>query len=280
MVMSARYCFDNGEIVKLEDVVISPYDLGFLRGFAVFDVMRAHGGKLVFGRNHFARFVQSAHTLGMAVPMLMAEFEQIAEALLRKNEMSDVVIRMVLTGGVAADAMTFQVGSERLMILIEPLQLPPETVYVKGAKVATVDYQRELPEVKHANYMEAIMVQSRKVETGSLELLYVKNDIITEASTSNIFIVKNGVVITPREGILMGITRKFVIEVAQNAQIEVEQREVSKDELLDADEVFLTATNKAVVPVVKIDKQQIANGRPGEITKKLMTLFENFVKMQ
>ena len=143
-------------------------------------------------------------------------------------------------------------------------------------------------EAKHLNYLPAVVYVKKAKEVGATEAIYINPDtkgkclvllanlffpVVYEGTVSNIFIVKNGVLITPENGVLLGITRKHVIQIAKE-KFTVEQREVKLEELLQADEVFLTAANKRIMPVVKVDDHQIGNGKPGDRTKQLMKMFD------
>lgn len=271
----------NGKIVDLKKAMINPYDLGILRGYGVFDVMRTINGKPFLLEKHYKRLKNSAEKLKLEVPFSEKDFRKIVEKLIQLNNFlnKDATIRTVLTGGVSPSA--FLIQKPTCYILIERFAALPKEIFKKGAKVITIEYERYLPEAKITNYLEPIRHQAVKEKNGALEIIYVKNGKALEASTSNLFIIKNKSknkkIITPKNNILKGITRGLVINLASE-KFHVEERELLEKELRNADEVFLTATNKDIVPVVNIDGKKIGNGKPGEITKNLIAMFDEFLK--
>ncbi len=270
------YSYFNGTIVPLKNVSVDPYDLGFLRGYGVFDFMRTANGKPFLIREHFIRLECSAKSLGLKLPFGESEYEKIIDRLLKLNGFKESTVRTVVTGGISSDA--FSIGKETILVLVEKFKPLPRAVYRKGAKVITLDYRRLNPRVKVTNYIEAIRNQSRKRKAGALEIIYVHKGKVFESSTSNVFIVKKKQVITPKEGVLFGITRYAVMKLAKKNGLGIAERSVSEKELYSADEVFLTATNKGVVPVISVDGEKIGNGKPGEVTKLLMKLLDDFMR--
>lgn len=269
-------CYFNGKICDLKDVKIGPYDIGLLRGYGVFDVMRAANGKPFLLEEHWKRLVNSAKELNLKIPANKKEFEDIIKKLLKLNGFKQSTIRTVLTGGESCDTFT-PCGKENFFILVEKFQSLPAEVFVSGAWVMTLEFERHLPIAKITNYVEAIRNHRRKMKNKCLEIIYVKNGQALEASSSNFFIFKKGILITPKNKILFGTTRNLVIKLAKE-KFKVEERNVSEKELRGADEVFLTATNKDVVPVVKIDGKKAGNGKVGKNTKIIMELFREYYK--
>jgi branched-chain amino acid aminotransferase len=271
-----KYCYYNGKYTMTDKVQISPYDLGVLRGYGVFDVMCTKNSKPFFLRDHWKRLQNSAQELQLKIPVTEKEFEKIIIALIKKNGHKESGIRTVLTGGISPDA--FSIGQETFYILIEKFNPLPKKIFEKGAKIMTLEYRRHHPHAKITNYVMAIKNLKKKKQVGALEILYTKNGQALEASTSNIFLVKKGKIITPVDDILYGITRKVAIEVAQKAGYEVIERKVKTEEIFSADELFLSASNKDIVPVVKVDGKNIGDGKPGNITKKIMAAFQKFCR--
>ncbi len=270
-----NHCYWNGKITTVDKIKIDPYDIGILRGYGVFDVMCANGEKPFLSKEHFERFRNSAKELELKVPFSFSEYEGILKNLLKLHGHKKSTIRTVLTGGVSENG--FSVGKQTCYILIERFYNLPEEIYTKGAKLITHEFSRNLPKCKITNYVEAIKLQDKKNKQKALEILFVKNGLVLEASTSNIFMVKDGKIITPKDGILHGITRNLVLKLAKK-KYPVEEREVSIDELKKADEIFLTATNKFVVPIVKVDSWKVGNGKIGKITQEMLEEFAEFEK--
>jgi branched-chain amino acid aminotransferase len=272
-----KYCYHNERITSIDKIKISPYDLGLLRGYAVFDVMCTENGKPFLPDEHWKRLKNSAKELGLKIPIRKEKFELIVKKLLKINGFPKSTIRTFLSGGISRDGSTPE-GKENLFILIEPFHKLKKEIYKKGIKLITVEFTRFFPKAKTANYICALKNHSEKVRQKAFEILFVKNGAVFEASTSNFFIVKGEKIITPKEEILHGITRDLLLKLAAAEKMPVEERDILLDEVFSADEAFITATNKKVVPVVKIDNKIIGKGKVGEIAKRLMKILEDFAE--
>lgn len=268
----------TGKVVPANKPVLLIDDIGFLRGYGVFDFMRTYNGKIFRYRDHYQRFANSAKLLDLKVPLDEKELEQIIYKLIKKNNLVDSSVRVVLTGGQAIDGILFDPKKPTLAVLIEDIYTLPAKLYQTGAKLITFDYERLIPEAKNLNYIWAVKLQSEKKKKGAIEILYTSKGEVLECSTSNFFIVKKGKLITPKTGVLSGLTRRTVIELAKKLKLEVIERPLKVSELKTADEAFITATNKSVLPIVKIDLQKIGAGVPGPITKALLAKFDGLVK--
>lgn len=271
------YCYSDGKIKKIDQAKLPVTDLAILRGFAVFDFFRIYNQKPFHLKDHFDRFVKSARVLGLSVPMSVTTLEKIVKELLKKNKLNDASIKIVLTGGETGDGISLQPKASKIFVLMDKQHHSPEKYFIKGAKLITYNHQRVIPQTKNSSYIPAVMLQAKKKKAGAVEILYVDNGLVLECATSNIFLVKNKVLITPKVNILGGITRKIVISLAKKQKIKVEERKVLVEELLTADEVFITATNKLVCPIVKIDQTKISQGKVGEITIKLLESYKNLI---
>lgn len=273
-----NYSYFNGKIIALKNVKISPYDIGLLRGYGVFDVMCTQNGKPFLLDQHWQRLKNSARELNLKIPLAKNKYEKILAKLLKRNGFKKSTIRTILTGGFSNNGFSYQPGRETFLILIEKFQPLPPAIYQKGAKVVTQSFTRYCPQAKITNYVEAIRRQDEQEIHGALEIVYLAGRQVLEASTSNIFMVKNNKVITAQDNILIGMTRNLVIKLANKNKYQVEERNFSVKELLAADEVFLTATNKDIAPIVKIDHKKIGTGQVGKTTQLLMKAFNDFVK--
>lgn len=249
-------------------------DICIIRGYGCFDFLRAYNGKPFLFKDHYKRFKNSAKVLDLKVPLDEKKVHDIIIKLLKKNGLKNAHIRMVITGGQSPDAITSV--KPNFYILMDKLIDLPQNLFEKGAKLITHDYKRLFPEAKTTTYMSAVRLQKEKKKKGAIEILYTNGGKIYEASTSNIFIIKKGKIYTPKNGVLNGITRKTTIKIAKTHK--VIEKDISVKELFAADEVFLTATNKKVLPIVEIDGKKISNGKPGEITKELLSNLEEYIK--
>jgi branched-chain amino acid aminotransferase len=271
-----KIIFQNGQYLPLKKARILPYDLGFLRGYGVFDFMVTANGKPFMPDDHWKRLELSAKELGLFIPVKKEDYHKIMSKLLKLNKGKEYVIRTVLSGGLSPDGFTPS-GKETFLILIEKRKRLPSNLYEKGASIITLEHQRDCPQAKINNYVVAIKNEREKKKRGALEILYTSKGKISEATTSNIFMVEKGKIITPKDKILFGITRKVVIKIALKYGYHVAERDVSLKEFLKADEAFLTASNKGIVPVVKVNGRKIGNGKVGKHTKVLMEEFAKFI---
>lgn len=269
-------CYWNGKITMLDRIKIDPYDIGLLRGYGVFDVMCTQNGKPFLLEEHWKRLQNSAGKLNLLIPVSGKKYAEIVKKLLILNKFPKANIRTVLTGGISSNAFRYEPGRETFFILIENFHSLPDKAYSDGVGVVTLEYQRNLPEAKITNYMKAIEHQGMKDKKSALEIVFIKDGKALEASTSNIFIVNGRKVITPKQGILIGITRNLTLRLAKKSGFKTEERDVSEKEFRGANEIFLTATNKDIVPVVKVDGKKVGDGRPGAVTRDLMGIFEGF----
>ncbi len=257
-------------------------DLAVVRGYGVFDFMRTYHGQLFMMDAHLARLRRSAAHIELSLHWTHAGLRRIIMETLtaRTGGRQDVEsnLRIVVTGGVSADFMVPDSPS-RLIVMATPHVDPPERVYIQGVKVITVtDIQRQFPDAKTLNYIGAVRAIKRARAAGAIEALYVDAARhVLEGTTSNLFAIINGALVTAEVGVLHGITRQVVLTLAAD-QMPVQVRALTLDELIQADEVFLTSSNKRVVPIVQVDSQPIADGQPGPHTRALMAAFDAFAQ--
>ncbi len=269
------YCFANNKIIKLADTKVVANDLSVLRGYGVFDFARIYNKTPFHLDDHFARFCQSAKTLGLKVPVELNTVLKATANLLVKNKLNDASVRLVLTGGASDDGISL--GKSQLFILMDKLTDYPPEVFTKGAKLITVQHTRPLAEAKHTNYAVAVKWQEKRQKAGAIEILYVDNGKILECAMSNFGIFKGNTIVTPKNSVLAGVTRKLVLKLAKK-KFKVEERDILVEELKEATEAFLTATNKYVVPIVKIDNLKIGNGKVGPNTKWLLEEYKKEIE--
>ncbi len=277
-IASQPVCYFNDRFLPLGEVAIDPHDLGFLRGYAVFDVMPVINGKPFLWEQHYDRLRQSAAALNLSVAVSKEEFKNILDQLIARNGNTKISFRTVLSGGPSMNGFVPEEGKETFLVLAEAVHTYPVDMYEKGAKVMTLEYERPLPQVKLANHAIAIRDLPRRKQAGAFEAIYISNGQVSEATQSNLLIVKNGKLITTWDNVLWGVTQGLVLELAAGLGIVTEKRALDVAELLSADEVFITGSSKHIVPVVRIDETGIGSGTPGEITRRLMAAFDDFVK--
>jgi len=269
--------FVNGKFVKENQAKIKINDLGLIRGYGIFDYLRTYNKIPFHLREHLARFFNSAKELNLKIPYSQYEFKKIIFELIKKNKnLKEMSFRVILTGGETLDGKTSKRPS--FFIIVNSPHFYPKKFYQKGIKLITLNYFREFPETKSLNYAFAIANWGKVLQKNAQEILYVFKNKVYEASTSNFFIVKNKIVYTPKQNILQGITKKVVINLAQKNNIKVKEKEIYLNQVFNAKEAFITATDKEIMPVCQIDNKKIGSQIPGEITKKLMRIFKQYTK--
>ncbi|MEK9174151.1 MAG: aminotransferase class IV [Patescibacteria group bacterium] len=280
MLGEPHVCYQNGEYISADRVCISPWDLGYLRGYGVFDVMPVINNKALLWEWHYDRLLRSASELGLTLHIGKEEYGEVLKQLIVKNEGKNIIFRTVLSGGISEDAFTPVVNKETFLILTEEFHPLPEEIFKKGARVMTQDHVRFFPQVKMTHYVSAIRTLGERQSKGALETLYIQDGVVSECAQSNFFIIKNGVVVTTNENALLGITQKLIVEkLAPENALLVEVRKITFEEVLNADEAFLTGSNKGVVPVVQIDEAIIGEGIPGPVTQRLVQLYQEFLQV-
>ncbi len=274
---AAQYFFFNDRIVSSVTPVLQLQDLGLFRGYAVFDYLRTQQGKPLLLENYLQRFRYSAEALRLTLHLPDLALSEIIHILLEKNGFAESGVRLLLSGGYSPDVFT--PAEPNLIIRVEPYTSAPEKAYSEGTVLVTDEYLRDWPKVKHTNYLNAIRNQPRVLAAGAVEVLYFWQHQVLECSRSNFFMVKEGVVLTPPTGqVLAGITRSYVLALAQKHGITAVERNISMEEVWQADEVFITATTKQVMPVVKIDHHLIGNGKVGPVSSLLLELWRKEVQ--
>ena len=200
--------------------------------------------------------------------------QYVLQTLDKNQPVDEVNIRIVITGGSSNDFFTPQ-GTPRLIILLTDITALPDTWYKDGVFVITHLQERPMPDAKVTSYIPAAMALKKAAKKNAIEALYTnRNCQVLEGTTSNLFIFKNDILITPRDHVLKGITRQAILSLSEPL-FKIEEKPVFLEELLSADEVFITGTNKGIVPVVKVDDTTIGSGKPGRNTKQMMTQLEN-----
>ena len=264
----------DGKFLPADEALIPVDDLAILRGVGVFDLVRTYNGKPLFLEEHVTRLINSAKKIDLDIPWSHDRICRVALETLERNDLEEANIRIIITGGSSLDFMTPS-GRPRLLVLVTALPKLPPWWYTKGVKVITVRAERHIPGAKSIGYLTAAMALRRAQYREAVEVIYLdRKGLALEGATSNLFAFIRGRLVTPGRGILSGITRKVVLEVAQDL-FSIDIRDLPKKELVRAQEVFITGTSKGVVPVVQIDDTIIGNGRPGHQTRRMMTALED-----
>lgn len=272
----------NGQLFDKEDAKISVYDHGLLYGDGVFEGMRSYGGKVFRLQEHLDRLWESAKAIGLTIPMTMEEVGRAVEETLKVNSIVDGYIRLVITRGSGTLGLDPNRTSHPQVITItDHISLYPAEFYENGLEIVTASTVRNHPaavnpRIKSLNYLNNVLAKMEGLRAGCVEALMLNSQgHVAECTGDNIFIVKAGRLLTPSidSGILAGITRQVVIDLATEASVPVEELTLTRHDIYVADECFLTGSAAEVIPVVKIDDRTIGQGTPGPITRELIERF-------
>lgn len=278
----------DGKLLEESEARISVFDHGLLYGDGVFEGIRSYNGLVFKLREHLDRLFESAQTIMLEIPMSKKELEAAIIATLRANKLKDAYIRLIVTRGAGDLGLDPRKCKRQSVIIItDKIALYPKRFYEKGLEIITVPTRRNLseainPQVKSLNYLNNIMAKIEAVNSGFEEALMLSSEgYVLECTGDNIFVYNNERLYTPPFclGVLKGITRAAVIEIANRLGVSVAEHVMTRHELYNAQEAFLTGTAAEIVPVVKIDGRLIGAGKPGKITLKLLSQFKKLTKV-
>ncbi len=270
--------FLNDKFVDQSKAMLSVFDHGVLYGDGVFEGIRAYGGKIFKLEEHVERLYESAHTIMLKVPMEQKELCEVLKKSLKVNDLTDAYIRLVVTRGVGDLGLDpRKCPKASLFIISDKIQLYPKAIYEKGLEIVTVATQRNVPEalnpqIKSLNYLNNILAKIEAVNAGYQEALMLSHSgYVTECTGENVFLVKGNQLLTPPPyiGVLKGITRDVAMDLGQRMGLDVKEDLLTRHDLYNADEVFLTGTAAEIIPVSKIDGRKIGLGKRGKITQRL-----------
>ncbi len=275
----------NGSLIPRSQASISALDYGFLYGFGLFETMRAYGGQVFRLDSHLNRLAHSAEILGLPIGAL--DLRSAVIDTIQANKLGDARIRITVSigeGGMVPDPSTC--NKPTVLIIAGHYQPYSEEVYGKGFRAVVSSIRRNsqspLSRLKSANYLESILARQEARAAGVDEALCLnEKGLLAEASMSNIFLVTDGILRTPGQesGILPGITRETILELAGQLGINILEHDIRLDELFYAQEAFLTNSLIEVMPLTEIDGKPIGSGRPGSLTKRLMVAYRELVRM-
>ncbi len=277
----------NGTFYDKENAKISVYDHGLLYGDGVFEGMRSYSGKVFRLGQHMDRLYESAEVILLNIPIPKAEMEAAVMETLRINKLSDAYIRLVVTRGSGSLGLDpYKTSDPQVIVIADHIALYPAEFYQSGLKIITASTIRNhpaalSPRIKSLNYLNNILAKIEGLQAGCIEAVMLNHKgEVAECTGDNIFIVKNGVLATPPKdaGILDGITRNTVLELARSLGLPAVEQTMTRHDLLVADECFLTGSAAEVIPVISIDSRRIGDGQVGPMTKQLMAEFKKLVR--
>jgi D-amino acid aminotransferase len=276
------FVFLNGRIIDASRATVSVYDRGILYGDGLFETMRAYKGIAFDIEEHFHRLRTSADILGLPIPNL--DWPTTITELLKKNGLArqDAWVRLTITRGPAEPrVLPPDLVKPTTILMVRPLDRDIAGFQKRGVKVALLPFSRHgfIPEHKSLNYLPAVVGKVLASYHGAYEGIFVRSDhVLTEGTTTSVFIARDGALWTaPEGGILPGVTRRLVIELAHAKNLRVIEREITTADLRLSDEAFLTSSMIEIIPIVQVDEAPVGRGTPGPLTKKLQKLYQGAV---
>ena len=280
--------FIDGKYYDERAAKISVFDHGLLYGDGIFEGIRAYHGRVFKLKEHIDRLFYSAKAILLQIPMSPVQITRAVVEACRENKIRDGYIRLVVTRGMGTLGLNPKSCKRPSVIIIaDKIQLYPPALYQRGLDIITVPTTRNLhsalnPAIKSLNYLNNILAKIEANNGGCEEAVMLNAEgFVAECTGDNLFIVKNGALLTPplSAGALYGITRRTVIELAEESGLKVSEPNLTRYDLFNADECFLTGTGAEIVPVVKIDGRVIGTGKPGRVTRRLEDEYHALTKV-
>jgi len=276
----------NGKLVKKDKAKLTVFDHGTLYGDGVFEGVRVYGGRIFQCEAHVDRLFASAKAIRLAIPYTKLELIDAMEEAVKANDVKDGYIRLVVTRGEGTLGLNpFKCPEPNVFVIADQILLYPQEMYQHGmavivAKTVRTSPRMLPPSVKSLNYLNNILAKIEAIDAGVAEAIMLNEQgNLAECTGDNIFIVKDGQVATPpvEAGILVGITRKVVIQLADKLGVLLVERDISVEQLYAADECFLTGTAAEVIAVTKVDGRPIGDGKVGPVTARLTNAFHDYI---
>ena len=263
--------YNNGQFIETGKMSVSVDNLGINRGYGAFDFFGVINHNPFYLERHLDRFMRTIELLRLEISCNRNEIQSLIEETIHRNSVSDFQIKLF-----ALPLLPDSAGSLKSGLYILPVKVAhyDDELYSKGARLITKNYTRFLPEAKSTNYLPMVFWYAELLEQQATDVLYLTGHVVRETSRANIFVVKNGTVFTPGEGMLKGITRSIVFDILSGLSIQLVTDELLINDLLNADEIFISSTTKKIMPVVEINGEKIGGGSVGQITKRIMEEFE------
>jgi len=273
----------NGQLLPKDKACISVFDHGFLYGDGIFEGIRVYEGGIFKLKEHIDRLYRSAKIINLEIPLDKDNLQEDVIRTVRANGLKEGYIRLVVTRGVGDMGLDPR-KCERPSIVIIVVSMPrylgkPLRVIISSTR--RMPYQCLPPHAKTLNYLNNILAKIEAISAGVDEAIMLDlNGYVAEATGENVFIVKNGVLMTPpiTAPILAGITRESIIDMSKELGIPVVERQLTIDELYTADEIFLCGTASEIRPVIEVDGRIVGNGKTGPITEKLIKHFDEYIQ--
>jgi len=279
--MTENIVYLNGNFLPVEQATISVMDRGFLFGDGVYEVIPVFSNKLLRPDEHLLRLQNSLNRIGLSNPFSDDDWQKIFSELLDKNAGDDRAIYLQLSRGVYSkrDLSTNKGCAPTVFAMVLQVIPPDIDTLSAGISVVTVDdFRWNACDVKSTSLVANVMLKQQAAEAGVEDAILIKEGQVTEGTASNVFVIKDGAIITPpiSRQLLPGITRDLVIEIAENNAIVVEQREIKEAELYSADEIWMTSSTREIAPVIKLNNKAVGAGVAGSVWKRMMDLYQQY----
>ena len=270
----------NGAFLPPEQAQVSAFDRGFVFADGVYEVIPAYGGRLFRFPQHLARLDNSLRSIRLANPLSAAEWRSVCARLIEANDGGDLSIYLQVTRGPAPRDHAFPAHAQpTVFAYAQPLKYPDAGQLAKGVAAITVpDIRWQRCDIKAIALLANVLLRQQATEAGAAEAILIRDGIMTEGSASNIFLVLNGVLVTPPKGpfILPGVTRDLVVELAHAHGVACEEREIRESALAEAAELMLSSSTKELLPITRLDGRTVGNGKPGPVHARLVALYQEY----
>ena len=279
--MADNIVYLNGEFRPIESACVSVMDRGFLFGDGVYEVIPVFGDKLLRVDEHLQRLSNSLHKVSMANPHSDDEWKQLFRRLLDKNPGEDRAVYLQVTRGAYPGrdlAIDKQYPPTVFLMVLHVDAVSPESLE-RGISAITVDdFRWRNCDIKSVSLIANVMLKQQATQADAVDAILVRDGKVTEGTASNVFIVTQGVIVTPpkSECLLPGITRDLVIDIARDNKLAHEERDIAENELLQADEIWLTSSTREVAPVVRLNEQPVGNGKAGPMWYKVVEHYQQY----
>ncbi len=277
----------NGKFVPKEEAKVSVFDHGYLYGDGIYETLRAYEGMLFHLDKHLARLKHSADAISLKLPLPLEKIGAALTDTVRANSLSDAYVRIQISRGPGEIGLDPALCPEPTTVIVaKPFKAYPAEHYERGVSLAIVNTRRNhplalSPSIKGTNFLNNILAKIESIRAGAYEALMLNwEGYVAEGTISNIFFSRSGILYTPslETGILEGVTRGLVLELAKNENFQIRETLIRPEELQAADECFITNTTVEVMPVTSIDNRALGNGKPGPVTAALRKAYQNEVR--
>jgi branched-subunit amino acid aminotransferase/4-amino-4-deoxychorismate lyase len=270
--------FLNGKFVAEEELLISPRDLGFVRGYAVNDFIVTFNHKPFKTHEHVDRLFKSAEIIGLYMPWSKEQIANWVQETFDKNDKeSEKTLKIIVSGGISSSLYQNQIPT--IVMIVNHYVDKPASYYENGVKAKAIEYKRPYPEAKHTHHVEAIRQLAKVKDQGISEIIYYHDSQVFEASGSNLFAVIDNSLVTTKSYIVEGLIRNTLLDIL-HLSIPLEVRDFTFDELQNASEVFITNSRNGSIGVVEINGKAVGDGKVGEVTKEVSKQYKEYMRKE